>query len=441
MRVWLRRQVYRALTSTDRRERRRKRAEAKRQRLGEPHHVHYFHRPADPVCALMAPLAAALCDRFDIELTVHLAAPPAADVNPDPDRLPGHARRDSAALAGQYDLPFIDPGHEPDAELAARAARIIASALGNGDAIQAATATGEALWRRDEAGMTAAAAGFGEASEKVTVQATERGTALRDQLGHFQSGTLYYAGEWYWGADRLHYLETRLAELGASRTSEAPASLAPPLLESQASGDCDGAVLDIYPSLRSPYTYLAMERAFALADRWNARAEIRFVLPMVMRSLPVPRRKGVYFMLDAKREAERLGLPFGDVCDPLGRPTERGLAVLHHAMQQGEAEGRAFLLSFLRGVWAEGIDAGSDRGLRRLVERAGLDWDAAKAALEDESWREVAEANRERLLGLDLWGVPSFHTGEVAVWGQDRLWQIEDELSRQAVPRAMELRQ
>ncbi|WP_417490583.1 DsbA family protein [Maricaulis sp.] len=441
MRVWLRREVYRALTSPHRRERRRQRAEAKRQRLGEPHRVHYFHRPEDPVCALMAPLAAGLCERFDIELDVHLVAPPAADVNPDPARLPGHARRDTAALARRYDLPFTDPGHEPDTELAARAARIITAALGNGDAIQAAIATGEALWRRDDAGMTAAAAGFGEAKTKATALATQSGTALRDQLGHFQSGTLYYAGEWYWGADRLHYLETRLAKLGASRASKPPASLAPPPLESRMSGDCHGAALEIYPSLRSPYTYLAMERAFALADRWNARAEIRFVLPMVMRSLPVPRRKGVYFMLDAKREAERLGLPFGDVCDPLGRPTERGLAVLHHAVQQGEAQGRAFLLSFLRGVWAEGVDAGSDLGLRRLVERAGLDWSAARAALEDDAWREIAEANRERLLELGLWGVPSFHTGELAVWGQDRLWQVEDELSRQAEPQAMEQRQ
>ena len=440
MRVWLRRQVYRSLTSTDRRERRRQRAESKRQRLGEPHRVHYFHRPADPVCALMAPLTAALCKRFGIELEIHLVAPPAADVNPDPDRLSGHARRDTAALARRYDLRFNDPGHEADTDLAARAARIVTAALGNGDAIQAAIATGEALWCRDEAKMAAAAAGFGEAGVKATEQATASGTALRDQLGHFQSGTLYYAGEWYWGADRLHYLETRLAELGANRASEPRPSLAPPLLESQLSGDCDGAVLEIYPSLRSPYTYLAMERAFALADRWNARAEIRFVLPMVMRSLPVPRRKGVYFMLDAKREAERLGLPFGDVCDPLGRPTERGLAVLHHAMQQGEVRGRAFLLSFLRGVWAEGIDAGSDRGLRRLVERAGLDWRAAREALADEGWREVAEANRERLLELGLWGVPSFHTGELAVWGQDRLWQVEDELSRQAMPQAMEQR-
>ena len=430
MRVWLKRQVYRALTSPGRREARRKRAEAKRKRRDAPHRVHYFHRPGDPACVLMAPLAAALCDRFDIELTTHLTGFPAADVNPDPERLPGCARRDTAALAEYFGLPFTDPGHAPDPALEARAAAIITAALHSRDALPAAIATDEALWQRDDAAMTAAAAGFGEARPEAATKAAEQGAALRDELGHFQSGTLYYGGEWYWTADRLHYLEARLTELGAGRTGVAPPPLTPPLKESQAGGDSGGAVLEVYPSLRSPYTYLAMERAFALADRWQAKVEIRFVLPMVMRGLPVPRRKGIYIMLDAKREAERLGLPFGNACDPLGRPTERGLAVLHYAM--GQDKGRAFLTSFLRGVWAEGIDAGSDRGLRKLVERAGLDWTAAKAALDDESWRAVAETNRERLLELGLWGVPSFHTGNLSVWGQDRLWRVEQALSAQA---------
>lgn len=49
---------------------------------------------------------------------------------------------------------------------------------------------------------------------------------------------------------------------------------------------------------------------------------------------------------DTKREAERLGLPLGMVADPVGMPTERGLAVLHYAIEQGK--GAEFLESFLR---------------------------------------------------------------------------------------------
>lgn len=37
---------------------------------------------------------------------------------------------------------------------------------------------------------------------------------LRQSLGHYLSAMLYYGGEWYWGIDRLHHLETRLQALG-----------------------------------------------------------------------------------------------------------------------------------------------------------------------------------------------------------------------------------
>jgi 2-hydroxychromene-2-carboxylate isomerase len=85
-------------------------------------------------------------------------------------------------------------------------------------------------------------------------------------------------------------------------------------------------------------------------------------------------------------------------------------------------------MSFMRGVWAEGIDAGSDRGLRKIVERAGLSWREARQALHDEAWREVAERNRQQMFELGLWGVPSFRVRDTAAWGQDRLWAVEKAL-------------
>jgi 2-hydroxychromene-2-carboxylate isomerase len=122
-------------------------------------------------------------------------------------------------------------------------------------------------------------------------------------------------------------------------------------------------------------------------------------------------------------------MPFGTIIDPVGKPTERGLAVLHQAIQAGKAS--AFAESFLKGVFAEGIDAGSNAGLNKLAERAGLDSAFVAKALKDESWRKVAEANREELFALGLWGVPSFRVNNnEAHWGQDRLWVIEQELQQ-----------
>ena len=145
-----------------------------------------------------------------------------------------------------------------------------------------------------------------------------------------------------------------------------------------------------------------------------------------MRHRVVPPEKRRYISEDAAREAFVRGVPFGRLNDPVGRPTERGLALLPAAEQAGR--GQAYLLSFMHGVWAEGIDAGSDRGLRRIAERAGLAWDEARAALADETWRDAAERNRAELLSLGLWGVPSFRVRDTAVWGQDRLWAVQEAL-------------
>ena len=177
-----------------------------------------------------------------------------------------------------------------------------------------------------------------------------------------------------------------------------------------------------------------MPRLRQLAAHHGADLRLRMVLPMVMRGLPVPWPKRRYILLDAKREAERLGLPFGDVADPVGTPVERGLALVQHA----EAQGRGIDVaeSFLQGVFAEGIDAGSERGLARIAARAGLGATDIRHALDDGRWRAIADANRLEMLSLGLWGVPSFRVDDrAAVWGQDRLWAVEEDLVAARTPR------
>jgi 2-hydroxychromene-2-carboxylate isomerase len=97
-------------------------------------------------------------------------------------------------------------------------------------------------------------------------------------------------------------------------------------------------------------------------------------------------------------------------------------------MALAQGKGESYVLSFMQGVWAEGLDAGSDTDLRKIVERSGLNWTQAKDALGLNEWRTIAEANRSAMFALGLWGVPSFHVGTTAVWGQDRLWAVQEVL-------------
>jgi len=410
----------------------RARAERRRRAAGAPHVIEYFHQVDDPYSYLAAQALLAIRNRYGVEIRPRLVGPPADWAAPERARLIAYARSDAARLARRAGFAFVDPGAQPAQDRVAAVGAALAAQLDAADFLERAVATGAALWSGSALPAVAS-----DGAPAAFAAAVADGTARRETLGHFMSAMLHYGGEWYWGIDRLYHLEERLAELGA-RLPGAPAApfYLEPLVPAGSGRVPSGTQLHFYLSFRSPYTSIAVDRVAALADAYGAEFELRFVLPMVMRGLPVPRMKSFYFALDTAREARRAGVPFGRIADPVGRPVERGYSLLPWARAQGH--GFEYCRAFLRGVWAEGIDAGSDRGLERIVEAAGLPWREARPLVGNDDWRAEAEANRREMFERGLWGVPCFRVGEVATWGQDRLWVIEDELRRlsAAQPRA-----
>jgi len=425
------------LTSPAARGLRRSLAELRRRLRGEPHRVLYFHQVDDPYSHLAAQALGELVRRYEIELAPRLVGPPSDEAAPERERLAAFARADAADVGPGYGLAFPAGAAAPDPAAVALAAQVLAASLATGGFASLAPRVGTALWRGDRAALDALAREAGTAAPEAVRDATLAGTRERARLGHYLGATFCYGGEWYWGVDRLYLLERRLRELGLARPGAGAAPIAP---RPDASGaplpaaPAAGVALEFYPSLRSPYSYLAMERTYALARRLPIELVLRPVLPMAMRGLPVPRAKRLYITLDTRREAEELGVPFGRVCDPLGRPIERGFSLYPLACARGRAA--EYLLSFARAAFAEGVDTGTDAGLRAVAERAGLSFEEARAGLDGEGWRDELETNRRQLLALGLWGVPSFRVlgpagaPDYATWGQDRLWRVEQELRR-----------
>ena len=434
--------VSRRLLSHERLLRRRAAFERTRRSRGEPHRIQYFHQVDDPHSALVAQALPRIASRYDVVIEPHLVGPPADAAAPERARAVAWARRDAALLARRHDLAFVDPGRAPEPEAVQALAARLATAIDAGRFVDEAGAASTSLWERTAAGVAAhdLAVGARDASRRLPEDPTlarrlRVGDALRERLGHYLGATFHYGGEWYWGIDRLHHLEARLRELGAMRDAgaELPSPLFPPPPDPDAPlGLADPPTIEFFFSLRSPYSAIAAPRVLALARHAGAAVRLRPLLPMVMRGLPVPSAKRRYIAADAAREARLHGQPFGTINDPVGRPAERGLAVFAWGDRNGC--GPAFLLSFMQGVWAEGIDAGSDRGLRRIAERAGIGWTDCVQALRDDRWRAEVEAHREALFALGLWGVPSFRVGALAVWGQDRLWAVRDALAAPAEP-------
>lgn len=369
----------------------------------------YVHQVDDPYGLLMVQVLPRLVEAADAELRVVVLPSPTPEFMPDVERLRGWALIDAARLARQHDLRFPANASPPEPEMIARAQAIALDPRPWAEHLELLRDTGHALLG-------------GEALDRARAQqqrqAEPRLAANRARvhaLGHYQGGMLHYEGEWFWALDRLAFVEQRLRDEGLD---------IPPTLDPHAAPHPEpvdpGAELELFYSLRSPYSYLALDRTLALAERHAVPLKIRLVLPMVMRGLAVPWAKRRYIVTDAKRIAGALGIPFGRIADPLGPGTERGLAVAALAEPLGLLP--QWLASFGAGVWSEGVDAATDRGLSHLATRAGLDAPAAVAAAQGpDSWRPTVDANREELLRMGLWGVPSYRLGELVIWGQDRL--------------------
>lgn len=425
--------ISQRLLSQQRLQSQRERFERRRRARGEPHVLHYFHQVDDPYSALAASALARLRQRYRIELTPHLVGAPPDAAAPEHAKLAAYGRADAQRLARHWRIDGFEPWAAPAADDCERTACALLGAIEAGRFDSVAAALSAALWsgRRD--------AVLPDLPRPADAAALQRHRAesdrLREQWGHYLGAMFFYGGEWYWGLDRLHHLERRLQALGLAWDG-ADTLLYPPDHEDiVAPARAEAPAIDFYVSLRSPYSAIAAPRVLAMAEASGTRVRLCAVLPMVMRGLAVPAAKRRYIVLDAAREARLRGIPFGRINDPLGRPTERGMAVLARA--EAEGRGPAWLLSFMRGVWAEGLDAGSDRGLRRITERAGLCWTDAQHALADDGWRAAAETHRRQLDALGLWGVPSFAVGDTAVWGQDRLWAVREALGAQVADPAL----
>ena len=249
------------------------------------------------------------------------------------------------------------------------------------------------------------------------------------EMGHYDAASVHYAGEWYRGVDRLCYLTDRLDALGARKEAASSAMLASirqvmqvslPVAPPSAAKDLPP--LELFVSFRSPFSFLLLNRVYAIADSFGLELKLRPVLPMLMRGMQVPKSKLMYLVSDAAREARRLELPFGKISDPIGKGTERCLAVFSYAL--GEKRERDFLVNAGEAIWANGTDVSTDKGMRKVTGRTGLFWPDVVNAMSRDDWREIAEANRESMMGSGSWGVPTMRLGDFVVWGQDRDWLL-----------------
>ena len=400
--------------------------EQKRKLLKNSHEIHFFFQIDDPYSFLASQLLKDFTKKYDVTINVHLVAAPDDQAAPKKKELTNFSIEDAKKIAPFHHIEFAGKATLPSAEEISTAQRAL---VGSDDLLTDCVLIGKDFWSNHFESKKYQKL----ASEKETKTIINKGTLLRNQLGHYLSATFYYAGEWYWGLDRLPYLEERLNKLRVTKDPKIVISSFKKNCTKIESTPAITLTVEFFISIRSPYSYLALPEILNFEKNYPVKTIIRPVMPMVMRGLAVPRKKVAYIVMDANREAKRINVPFGTINDPLGNAILRGYSLYPYALSQNKSI--EFLLEFCRLAWAKGKNMNNEKNLRLAIENSTLDWHEAKLHLDNTDWQEAIENNRQQLIKSGLWGVPSFRlldasqTEIFSSWGRDRIWLLTHEIN------------
>ncbi|KXS17967.1 thioredoxin-like protein [Gonapodya prolifera JEL478] len=450
-------------------------ADLKRTIFQTPHALTVYLQLDDPHSYLLAQALLKLAIQFEpgTLVNVRIVGPPEEGSTVDQSTWAEWASRDCSVVAPVFDLEFPRDSTTP-APSDVATAQSLAAAL----ELKISTAEGSPLLHLSNVVQIMAALRSSSPSSALTTlqetygldststPTTETVTHLlhtntqeRSKKGHYASAMVEYGGRWFWGIDRLELLFLRLSQAGALKKDTErkingatdadlahallPVSVLPfrphlarlPQTPTPGSGSAP-VVLDVFWSIRSPYSYVFLARTLPkllrrLGTVNKCQVNLRLVPPMVTRGVPLSPVKRLYITTDASLCARRSLVPFGRISDPLAH-WHRVAAVVYEARKMGMRCEWELVLSVMRGLWAQGLDAASDAALVDVAQRYGIASSDARKAIEeaerdDAAWRKDVSDNLSALTERGLWGVPSFVVRggggyECAMWGQDREW-------------------
>tara|TARA_B110000046_G_scaffold42131_1_gene46714 strand:- start:2538 stop:3953 length:1416 start_codon:yes stop_codon:yes gene_type:complete len=420
--------------------------ESWRKLLKREHQVDVYLRINDPYSYLLVQVLADVERRFDVRLQFKTILNLQQDMYPEEQLWHHNAFIDATHLARLYQLDWPEEAPQDERIRAEQASQLLlqqeAQSLKNQYCDWAAIESVFKNYWFQQALDSLGDSNDSDPNDSESIVHSWKDLLRANELclaknGHYMSAMLHYGGEWYWGLDRLDHLERRLLALGQGEATEvffdktyAQFCQTKPLTQP----DPKHKKLILYFSIRSPYSHLGLQQAVTLAQHYQLSLDVKPILPMIMRGLSVPNTKKMYIFHDTKREAQKLGIDYGWVADPLGEGVNRCYSLFKYAQSKGvEIE---YLLNYAQAVNAQGVHSDTDEGLKLIVERTGLDWAYAQTLLKqsdrDKQWQGWAEGNRQQMLALGSWGVPTYQYGDLVLWGQDRVGLIEQAILQQA---------
>ncbi len=386
--------------------------------LGKKPELVLYYEAGDPHSHLCAQWLRHHHTRLTCPLRIRVVPAAAPETYPEEASQRAMAMLDAARIAPAYGLNWPQAAQRPDEQQRKNAARQLV-------AVEQDLHSWLTLEKQIAAQLFAGAS-VEDPCDTQCDSAIQANHQHRARLGHYLPAMWQYRGDWFWALDRMDYLQAAL------RSDNALADEDPLLTVDTARyalpkppGEVD---VEVFFSFRSPYSYLSVAQLRDEYRDWPHALRIRPVLPMAMRGMKIPQAKGFYIVRDVYREAQRLGIAFGHIADPIGAGAQRCLQVFPLAIDT--AQQLEFCYQAARAIWSEAIDVATDEGLKLVCERSGIDWNAARRNLLDTATLDYAEDNRKALLAAGAWGVPTFRLGEFVCWGNDRLPMLRQLLGK-----------
>jgi 2-hydroxychromene-2-carboxylate isomerase len=249
------------------------------------------------------------------------------------------------------------------------------------------------------------------------------------KLGHYLPSSIFIAGKWFVGIDRLDHLEKCLTDFDLSKDDRSHVYqknklvFADRSITEAGSNNNDADILEVFISLRSPYSYIGLLQAEKLSIHYQIPLKIKPILPLLMRGLTTTENKQRYAVFDASREANKLEVPFTGITDPLGQGIINAFQVFAYAELHKKELG--FIKSAFNAIYVDGLDLSHKSVVASLCKQHDLDYEKALAYNNDHDWQQWSDCNQVTLDSMGLWGAPCFRFKETTCWGQDRLALIE----------------
>jgi 2-hydroxychromene-2-carboxylate isomerase len=191
------------------------------------------------------------------------------------------------------------------------------------------------------------------------------------------------------------------------------------------------APIDFYFDFSSPYGYLAAQKIEALAAKHGRAVDWHPVLLGVvfrqtgtspLTEVPL---KGDYSRRDFERSARFHGLPKFTLPSRFPIPSQAPARIVLWQKAQDPAAATKLVKAYFHAFFADDIDISAPDNAVAVAAKAGVDADAARAAIDDPAVKEALKREVDGAIARGVFGSPFVFVDGEPFWGLDRFDQVD----------------